>query len=203
MSQPNIDTPGSLAASSEPAPPGGLGGLVPARQQPGKDTTAPAADFAPASPTPPPAPAATADPVREGQAHVAERRQMPDGPPDTFLVGVYLLPAVIQAASRRSRRVDNYQLAVEAIDALRAELPDLVARRHAGPAQREDSLFPPRQGASTTAAAARDGRRRLWSFQATEADTNVIDDMVDATGARSRSELISCAPEAHLLTVSD
>ncbi|MGW2161859.1 hypothetical protein [Nonomuraea sp. NPDC001699] len=95
--------------------------------------------------------------------------------------------------------MDNYQLVVEAIDALRAELPGLVARRHAGPVQREDSLFPPRQGASTTAAAARDGRRRLWSFQATEADTNVIDDLVDATGARSRSELISCALEAHLL----
>lgn len=131
---------------------------------------------------------------------MAERRQVPEGPPDTFPVGVYLLLAVIQAASRRrrSRRVDNYQLVVEAIDALRAELPGLVARRYAGPVRREDSLFPPRHGASTTAAAARDGRR-LWSFQATEADTNVIDDLVDATGARSRSELISCALEAHLL----
>uniref|UniRef100_UPI003F49914E hypothetical protein n=1 Tax=Nonomuraea bangladeshensis TaxID=404385 RepID=UPI003F49914E len=44
----------------------------------------------------------------------------------------------------------------------------------------------------------RDGRR-LWSFQATEADTNVIDDLVDTTGARSRSELISCALKAHLM----
>ncbi|WP_431933979.1 ribbon-helix-helix protein, CopG family [Nonomuraea jabiensis] len=39
------------------------------------------------------------------------------------------------------------------------------------------------------------GRRQLWSFQ----DTKVIDDLVDAMGTRSRSELISCALETYLL----
>ncbi|MFI6802996.1 hypothetical protein [Streptosporangium canum] len=121
----------------------------------------------------------------------------------TFPVGVYLLPAVITAATKRRRTKggDNATLAFDALDAMRSRLGDLVAARQAGPARAADSLFPARRGESSQAIAARTGRRRLWSFQATAAELTVIDGLWESTGAGSRSELISCAIEEYLIPI--
>ncbi|MFE3454983.1 hypothetical protein ACFXJ8_39275 [Nonomuraea sp. NPDC059194] len=193
MNQPNINKPGSLGDAFGTSA-AGLGGLLPPNRPP--------------APPPPPVEDASSTAGETAEATPSTRRRAPSADTsrlgtedDTFPVNVYLLPAAITEASRRrrSRRVDNYELVVDAIDSLRDELPALVARRQSGPGRREDSLFPPRRGASTTASAARDGRRRLWAFQATEAETAVLDKLVDDVGARSRSELVSCALEAFLL----
>ncbi|GGT42806.1 hypothetical protein ACFFV7_38990 [Nonomuraea spiralis] len=50
MNQPNIDTLGSLGNVFGASAAGGLGGLPPTRQQPGKDTSTPAADPTPSMP---------------------------------------------------------------------------------------------------------------------------------------------------------
>ncbi|MER7129706.1 hypothetical protein [Streptosporangium saharense] len=115
-------------------------------------------------------------------------------------MSVYLLPAAIQAATayRSKERVDCAGVVYDALDALRDQLPKLVAARQA-PERREDSLFPGRRE-SVGAAARRTGqRRRLWFFQASTAELAVLDQLQTTSGARSRSELVSTAVEAYLL----
>ncbi|MFF5115027.1 hypothetical protein [Streptosporangium sp. NPDC000509] len=119
---------------------------------------------------------------------------------DTFPANVYLLPAAITAAAKRRRDTgaDNARIVFDAVDAMRDRLADLVAARQTGPGRAEGSLFPTRRGESSQATATRTGRRRLWSFQATEAELKVIDDLWEQAGARSRSELLSCVLEEYL-----
>lgn len=111
---------------------------------------------------------------------------------------MYVLPDVARALDderRRSGRT-NAELAYDALDAVHDRLPDLVAARQAGGARPADSLFPGRRSRTPRATAAVDGRRRLWSLQATAAELDVLDGLVEGTGARSRSEVVSCALEA-------
>ncbi|GII05752.1 ribbon-helix-helix protein, CopG family [Planobispora takensis] len=194
MSEIDINAPGSLGSAFGGSAAGGLGGILAPR------TSAPASPPAVAAPVPEPVPVerVAPDSVPEPLATADDR---PEALEDdaTYPVGVYLLPATIAAVSKRrkARRVENVNVALGAIDELCDELPALIAaRRSAG--RSSDSLFPPRRSESHQAAAARDGRRRLWSFQATAAEVRVIDRLVESTGARSRSELIACAMEAYL-----
>jgi hypothetical protein len=115
----------------------------------------------------------------------------------TVQVSVYLLPAALQAVRREVRRTKrtNADMAFTAIDATHRDLPELVARRRIIPRE-EGSLFPSRVRHRATGD---ESRRILWSMQATPDELQVIDQLVDDTGAASRSELISVAVEAHLL----
>jgi hypothetical protein len=119
----------------------------------------------------------------------------------TFQVSVYLLPTAVKAADRlrRSRRSVNAAVAFDALDARKNELRELVTARKTGLARPADSMFPSRLSNSTRGAAAQQGRRQLWSFQATEAELDILDQLCEDTGATSRSELVSVAMEAHLL----
>uniref|UniRef100_UPI003F493F73 hypothetical protein n=1 Tax=Sphaerisporangium sp. CA-236357 TaxID=3240030 RepID=UPI003F493F73 len=125
---------------------------------------------------------------------------MPAGSDVTYQVSVYLLPAAVRAAEdvRRRTGMTNSVIAYDALDAMRDRLSELVTARRSGP-DRPDSLFPGRRE-SVRAVAAREGRRQLWSMRATDAELHVIDRLCRQTSAKSRSELISCALEAHLLT---
>ncbi|MBG0826148.1 hypothetical protein HS048_36390 [Planomonospora sp. ID91781] len=112
-------------------------------------------------------------------------------------MSVYVMPEALRAVEqvrRRSGRT-NAEIAYDALDAVRDRLAELVNDRR-GPARSADSLFPGRRSSSTRQTAAREGRRALWSIQATAAEIAVLDGLVDDSGARSRSEVISCAVEA-------
>lgn len=117
----------------------------------------------------------------------------------TYQVSVYLLPAAVQAAERirRRSRKFNADIAFDALDALREDLNDLVAARQTA-GRPADSLFPGRRGGSTRTTAAQQGRRQLWSLQATQVELEVMDQLAEKAGADSRSELISVAVEAYL-----
>jgi hypothetical protein len=189
MSDPNLAQPGAL---------GGAFG-VPATSLGGKLPPHPAATPQQLVPPPPvlPPPAPSPPPVTSAESAGDALLAVDD---DTFPVGVYLLPMTITAAAKRRRVTggDNARIVFDAIDALRDRLGELVIARQTGPGRADDSLFPTRRGESSQAAAARTGRRRLWSFQATATEMEVIDDLWDSTGARSRSELVSCALEEYL-----
>ncbi|GAB3278417.1 hypothetical protein GCM10027589_04550 [Actinocorallia lasiicapitis] len=121
---------------------------------------------------------------------------------DTFQVPIYLLPAAIEAAVklRQRRRVQNATIVFDALDARRDELRQLINERLTSAQGRPaNSLFPSRPSKSTRTAAAAQGRRRLWSIQATEAELRILDQLAEQSGATSRSELCSVAVEAHLL----
>lgn len=201
MSDPNLRRPGALGEAF------GLAGRLPRRTTTGAGSAPPAADLAP-SPAPAPVenveggtaveqPASTrAEPVSAAVVHTPAVEA--DETDVTFQVSVYVLPAVsraIEEARRRTGRT-NAEIAYDAIDAVRDRLPELVAARRGGD-RPAGSLFPGRRSRTPRAAAAAEGRRRLWSLQATAAELAVIDGLVETTGARSRSELISCAVEAH------
>lgn len=185
----DINRPGSLGNVFGPSAAGGLGAILPSRS----------------ATAPPPAPPAQAPPAAAPERKTREPEPASEPPaqdddPTTYPVAVYLLPAAIAAAADRrdAARADNASVVYDAIDAVRSRLPDLVAARRAAPS-RPGSLFPGRQFSSSRAAAERDGRRKLWFFQATDPELAIIDQLQKSSGARSRSELISCAMEAHLL----
>ncbi|WP_214417073.1 ribbon-helix-helix protein, CopG family [Sphaerisporangium fuscum] len=119
----------------------------------------------------------------------------------TYQISVYLLPAAVRAAEEIRRRtgMTNAAIAYDALDVLRDRLAELLTARRSGPGRPSDSLFPSRRGQSTRVVAAREGRRQLWAMRATDAELEVIDRLCRQTGAKSRSELISCALEAQLL----
>lgn len=207
MSDPKLRQPGALGEAF------GLGGKL-APRRPGPATGAPArpapepppGDVDQAPPAAPPAPP-PAQPPTPPQARPVERqetrpqaRQRAELVEDeaTFQVSAYVLPDVVRAleAARRRTGRTNAELVYDALDAVHDRLPELVAARQAGGARPADSLFPGRRSRTPRAAAAVDGRRRLWSLQATAAELDVLDGLVDGAGARSRSEVISCAVEA-------
>lgn len=192
-----------------------LRGKLPPKQPPPPpqaDTTAPKGEPAPkeelgSAPAPPPPPPErpelhdTND--RDQEQPEDEQRHDPQPPPAkaiTYQVSVYLLPNAVQAAERIRKRdkKTNADIALDALDAVHNQLTDLVVTRQTGPGRPANSLFPSRRGGSTRTAAAQQGRRQLWSMQATITELNVIDRLCEASGAVSRSELISVAVEAHL-----
>lgn len=195
MSQADINVPGSLGSAFGGSA-AGLGSMLPPKP--------------PASAPPPSTPervdrrAEVPDTdTREQAAAVVETGPRTVAEQDeesyTYAVGVYLLPAAISAAAKRrtAEAVDNARIAYDAIDVLRGRLSELVAARQSEP-RPEGSLFPGRRQSAQAAAQAA-GRRRLWSLQATAAELAILDQLQTASGARSRSELISCAMEAYLL----
>ncbi|MGI5162707.1 hypothetical protein [Microbispora sp. CA-102843] len=207
MSEPNMRQPGALGQVFGSTPgAAGLAGKLPRRgeQQP---TSTAAAVPAPVS-APPAGPAVDVDQgqaVEQTQPTAAARTSTAPAsadlaPEPTYQVSVYVLPDIVRAAEqvrRRSRRT-NAEIAYAALDAVRERLGELVAERRLGPAPAADSMFPARRTRNQRAAAAQDGRRQLWSIQATEGELAVLDGLVERHGARSRSELISVAVEAHL-----
>lgn len=201
--------PGALGAVFGATPAAGLAGKLPRRAE------QPTAAAAP-SPAESAAPAAPADinqgqPARQDRPSAQVRPPAPMLPPAsaaqplgvgeaTYQVSVYVLPEAVRAAEtmRRRTRRTNAEIAYAALDAVRDRLGELVAARQTGQAE-TGSMFPARRSRNPRAVAAQDGRRQLWSMQATEGELAVIDDLVERHGARSRSELISCAVEAHLI----
>jgi hypothetical protein len=127
---------------------------------------------------------------------------MPAAAPATFQVSVYLLPAAAAAAEqlRRRRSSQNAAIAFDALDRYRDELRNLIADRKTSAVRPSGSMFPNRMSNSTRSAAAQQGRRQLWSLQATEDELTILDQLAADSGASSRSELISVAMEAHLLS---
>ncbi|HEX2418047.1 MAG TPA: hypothetical protein VHJ83_07990 [Micromonosporaceae bacterium] len=126
-----------------------------------------------------------------------------DGGDDTpQQVSVYLLPAGRAAARKHAENkgLTNAGVALQAIDAMAAQLPALIEARHTGrdvdgSEGSAPSLFPPRRRKRGSG-----GKSRvLWSINLTPSELEVVDGLVTRTGARSRSELISVAIEAHLL----
>ncbi len=177
-----------------------LGKLLPRR------TSAPSApvDAPPAeeealahAPAPTPIEAGPAITVRSSRS-VAKtlKRSQPTGTGDlTRPVPIYLLPEVIAALRNetRTQRVTNAQLALEALDQLHNDLGRLISLRRTGPVQ-DGSLFPPRMVRSRRLQGS-DERRRLWTFQATDRELEVIDRLMRSASAESRSELVATALE--------
>ncbi|MFC0862396.1 hypothetical protein ACFHYQ_08810 [Sphaerimonospora cavernae] len=140
-------------------------------------------------PAPRPQPVRTAVPVEDLDVEV------------TSQLSVYVLPEAVQAI-RRARESSgrlNAEIAFDAIDSTQGLLQHLVEARQVAP-RSEGSLFPARR-------AARRGRRRiseqqartLWTIQITQAEYQVLKDLVAETGADSVSQLVSAAIEAYLL----
>ena len=144
---------------------------------------------APPAPAPRPQPVRAAEPVEELDVEV------------TSQLSVYVLPEAVQAIrkARQSSGHLNAEIAFDAIDSTRDILPYLVQARQVTP-RAEGSLFPARR-------AARRGRRRvseqqartLWTIQITQAEHQVLKDLVAETGADSVSQLVSAAIEAYLI----
>lgn len=194
----------------------GLGGLLPPRQRPSRETqTERPAPEAPAQPPPPKPPPRTAEPrEREAQAEAepgprparpsTSRRRLRTSPAlarqsQTFQVPVYVLPEVKVIAEQRrkqDRRITNAQIAFDAIDATMEDLYQLLrARRMVERPQ--DSLFPARRAPRNRVAL--NERRVLWAIQATADELEVIDNLAAELGAESRSDLVATAVEADLL----
>src|SRR5690606_11144152 len=193
-SNPSLREPGALGEAF------GLAGKLPSRRAAATPTPAQAPVQAPEPPeaavqVPPPAP----EPAAEETPAPARRADPPQPADDsTFQVSVYVLPDVVRAldgARRRTGRT-NAELAYDALDAVRGRLEELVTARRGGGDRPAGSLFPGRRSRASRAAASADGRRRLWSMKATADELEVLDGLVEETGARSRSEVISCALEA-------
>ncbi|MFC7331383.1 hypothetical protein [Marinactinospora rubrisoli] len=116
---------------------------------------------------------------------------------DAFSVGIYLLPETARAITqmRRKKGKLNVDIALDAIDHVhrRGQLEKLLVQRRSGPRRPKDSLFPARRRHPR---ATRGQTRKLWSFQATQREIAVLDELVEKFGASSRSELVSVALEA-------
>lgn len=184
-----------------------------ARSQPGlAGMLAPRPRTAP-TPRPESDPAPDPPPVAAREEKPQPRRSRTTGasasPPEpevSYQVSVYVLPAARSRAKarREAEGVTNAEIAFAAIDSLQHRLGGLVAQRRTTPPT-EGSLFPPRvsrrrrPGVDPGATA---GRRVLWAIQATTEELKVLDRLVKASGAESRSELVSVALEAALLSPS-
>ncbi|WP_433501801.1 hypothetical protein ACQP1K_28950 (plasmid) [Sphaerimonospora sp. CA-214678] len=142
-----------------------------------------------ATPAPRSRPARTSAPVEDLDVEV------------TSQLSVYVLPEAVQAIRRERESTGrlNAEIAFDAIDSTQEVLQHLVEARQMAP-RAEGSLFPARR-------AARRGRRRiseqqartLWTIQITQAEYQVLKDLVAETGADSVSQLVSAAIEAYLL----
>jgi hypothetical protein len=114
-------------------------------------------------------------------------------------ITVYLTTEAVEGARKmRSAGVTNGHIALLAIEALQDRLHELVAARRGSDRKEaitEPTLFPPRSG---TAAKSSKPRRTMWSVRLTPAEIDVLQRLVAATGAASRSELVSVAVEAYV-----
>lgn len=125
---------------------------------------------------------------------------------DTSTTGgitIYLSTQALAAVrASRSPGVTNAHIALQAIEATHDKLRELIVERrggqHAEPAP-TSGLFPPRSGSAARASAV---RRVMWSVRLTPAEVDVVDQLAAATGAASRSELVSVAVEAYMSTHS-
>lgn len=218
---PEADEPTAPAPRSQPAPaaedaPNAHGYDIGAGADPTPTTTA-RGDAAPVeAPSPTGTPSATPPAARgSGRGRRQNPRSKPSGSrngpstldPDTsYQIGVYVHPYARTAAitRRKTDKVTNAEIVFDAIDAVQHRLEVLVReRRHQ--ARPESSLFPGRVrrgrlaggGAATLEG---DARRVLWQFRANGAELEVIDRLVERSGAESRSELVAVALETTLLS---
>lgn len=173
-----------------------------------------------APPDPPPGwPGEPATPAQRGAASRTRRQtgarsktaSTRGGPisldPDTsYQVGVYVHPHARSAAigRRKTEKITNAEIVFDAIDAVQHRLEGLIRERRVK-ARPESSLFPGRVrrgrkagGGVTTLEG--DARRVLWQFRASGAELEVIDRLMERSGAESRSELVAVALETTLLT---
>lgn len=121
-----------------------------------------------------------------------------DGGDDTTQqVSVYLTKAGITAARRhaKTKRLTNAGVALQAIDAMAVQLHALIEARHTGREDSEASLFPARRRERGGGES-----RVLWTIKLTPRELKIVDDLATRAGARSRSELVATAVEAHLLS---
>lgn len=115
----------------------------------------------------------------------------------TVNIASYITAEALASVRRmRGRNSPGGVIALQAISAMRAQLSDLVAERHAGGVRRsvDDSLFPHRSGN----AAGKGVSRRMWVIRLTPGELEAVDGLIDKFGASSRSELISVAVEAYV-----
>jgi hypothetical protein len=105
---------------------------------------------------------------------------------------------------RTERGILNAEIVFDAIDATRGRLGQLVRAMQYEP-RSDDSLFPARSTRRRARTRRQVGRpsRTLWTLQVTPAEHEVLDDLMQATGANGISQLISAAVEAYLLEESD
>lgn len=186
------------------------------------DATASAPETVPAPPTEAPRPPArteTGTSTRRSPSSSSGRRgssARPRGggraPQDTELdanisyqVPVYVHPAVRTAAGtrRKEEKLTNAEIAFDALDEVQHRLPGLIRDRRLQ-ARPENSLFPGRirrgrLGGGGAASTVGEARRVLWQMRATNGELEVIDGLVERSGAESRSELIAVAMEETLL----
>lgn len=123
----------------------------------------------------------------------------------SYQVPVYVHPAVRTAAvtRRKEDKLTNAEIAFNALDEVQHRLPGLIRDRRLQ-ARPENSLFPGRirrgrLGGGGAASTAGEARRVLWQMRATSGELEVIDGLVERSGAESRSELIAVAMEETLL----
>lgn len=117
---------------------------------------------------------------------------------DAFPVGVYLVPDTARriAHVRRETRKQNAEIAMDAIDLAhrRGRLAKLIEKRSTVVKRPKGSLFPSRRGQGRRAADTE--RRKLWTFQATKKEQDILLDLVEQFGAASMSELVAVTLEA-------
>ncbi|MFI6029392.1 hypothetical protein [Amycolatopsis magusensis] len=121
----------------------------------------------------------------------------------TFQTTIYVLPEARRLA--KARRDDTGQLnatiAMDAVDeALRHEwLPTLIAKRQQKP-RPEDSRFPSRRAVRRSRPRGlKSNPRVIWQLFFTADELKVLDEIIDETGAASRSELVSVALEWYFI----
>lgn len=115
----------------------------------------------------------------------------------TVNIASYITAEALAAVRRmRGRDSPGGVIALQAISAMRTQLPDLIAERHVGSVRRsvDDSLFPHRSGN----AAGKGVSRRMWVIRLTPGELEAVDGLMEKFGASSRSELISVAVEAYV-----
>ena len=145
---------------------------------------------APAQATPVAVPVAVplADPV-------ATQREDTETSPDTGddttrQITIYVLPHVPDRIRADKRGRTNAAVVYDAIEAAQQQIPALLAARRAAPQPSDGGLF-----ARQTTDQRGEAGRVTWTFKTTPANRRVLDQLVDAHGAVSRSELVSTVLE--------
>lgn len=152
---------------------------------------------APAPPPPSAAPTPKTVPTQEVKKPKLLAPEITEETSTTVNVASYVRAEALAVVRRlRGRHSPGGVIALQAISAMRHQLADLVAERHAGGVRRsvDDSLFPHRSGN----AAGKSVSRRMWVIRLTPAELEVVDGLIEKFGATSRSELISVAVEAYV-----
>lgn len=143
--------------------------------------------------TPPAMPPAT--PVARPQATPVAAPQAPpvasaDADDTTRQITVYVLPHVPERVRADKRGRTNATVVYDAIEEAQEQLPALLAARRAAPDASSGGLFARHPGDR------RGGDGRVpWTFKTTPANRRVLDQLVAAHRAVSRSELVSTVLE--------